>query len=1200
MLCFRFYSSTEYFSVPPQLTGDWHDLSLYSWGLVEDSLGERFDSVLAAVRRRTPEACLVGCKSQAAALCKVLEEVSALYSWDRPVLHSPVKKGRKSDQKLGNSVVVVTRLPADTAQLGQFMGLTGVGKKRPTVREVLDSCTSKKVKSHFLGELDISLHVLDTGEGGHRREVVQIFNKALKEFKGGVLPLSSLSTPYTTQTETGNKYSWLRCSSTSGQSLPSSAVMQSHLAETVVSSKKSYFQEEVKVGNGFVGMEFVKCDEDFSGLQSRGFIRNTFFKPGQKWKETLTVWSSINLANFGAIMLYLQHSGQCLILENKEYMMAVMFYQADTSATLCTMDKVESHFYHLLLSLETFTPTVTLTEEINTLFDDIKTLQFSPSKESVLPTKPTTSQFDVSTLNNWRLPDLPTTQVLSSLKTANYSLTSQNSTYHKLMIQVRESYTSRGVVMEEKMKSDSEAWAVPKYRQEGGENAEPVQGDVFMHSDERIRHSVTDEIVSKNETVDTVTFMKESVPGAKAKAAADILGKMGDPHVDTNDIFDIIASLQNSVVTCTDDIILAGFAEACVSVLLKHFDSVGVDKASLVEVFATKLLLHVSAVVKLFSADPKLRVGQHKLQVLLRAEAHWLLASQTEQQQYEDSMLAHLRQISLYGGKSAMTGFLSAVLTVCYVDKLPELLCLLYDKLDQERPQQLAMQHRGVGSISETANGLIRRKSGGNLSIEENTEVVKGDPSLDSDTSDSFEFAGHSSSSDLNYASFEFAGDSSNDQDERFSDTALIVEEAKINFFAGQSDDSVSSIDLFEPANEIRELGDQYDFNSDDEDNLGPYQHLTSRCNNKSEDIDFSDPVQLTKPESNLCSQYCENKCSKLNMCVSFICEKGSIRAKFDALNRQERRNNLLDQLSHQDQFGLPVNVFYVKSEPLCVKFFSSVSGVSARVLSSVIEDFSTGLHRYTHGLENTKKLSSQMMKFISWTVSFAKIHGEHRPDDYGVIALPSFLTKAKLYQYYSDSVGTKRLALSTFYQALGSKFGRQRDDVSLPCIVIPKDSEHCKCNECLSLKKFKRSAKTELQISVAEKLLQNHLDVCARERMQVWCLFQRCVDFKYENLGIQFDDMDQRKTNIPKFAERSKALQNFNQLKTHCTGVIVHSGLYPDNRSVQFYLNNDQFEQGGSKSVSIIHEVLKQHVTVHGFLPPHLHIRDLAYRSRM
>ena len=95
---------------------------------------------------------------------------------------------------------------------------------------------------------------------------------------------------------------------------------------------------------------------------------------------------------------------------------------------------------------------------------------------------------------------------------------------------------------------------------------------------------------------------------------------------------------------------------------------------------------------------------------------------------------------------------------------------------------------------------------------------------------------------------------------------------------------------------------------------------------------------------------------------------------------------------------------------------------------------------------------------------------------------------------------------------AMESKFGRQRDDISLPCIVIPKESGHCKCNECHALKKFKRGAKTELQMSVADKLMQEHLDVCARERIQVWELFQKCADFKQEHIGIQFDDMDQTK----------------------------------------------------------------------------------------
>ena len=50
----RFYSSSGYFSVDRTVTGDWHELSLSSWELLEDQLRERFDSVLSALQRTEP------------------------------------------------------------------------------------------------------------------------------------------------------------------------------------------------------------------------------------------------------------------------------------------------------------------------------------------------------------------------------------------------------------------------------------------------------------------------------------------------------------------------------------------------------------------------------------------------------------------------------------------------------------------------------------------------------------------------------------------------------------------------------------------------------------------------------------------------------------------------------------------------------------------------------------------------------------------------------------------------------------------------------------------------------------------------------------------------------------------------------------------------------------------------------------------
>ena len=59
---------------------------------------------------------------------------------------------------------------------------------------------------------------------------------------------------------------------------------------------------------------------------------------------------------------------------------------------------------------------------------------------------------------------------------------------------------------------------------------------------------------------------------------------------------------------------------------------------------------------------------------------------QERQTEYEEAMLAHLRQLTLHLGHQVMADFLSTVLTPLYVDRQQELVCLLHDELEQERP----------------------------------------------------------------------------------------------------------------------------------------------------------------------------------------------------------------------------------------------------------------------------------------------------------------------------------------------------------------------------------------------------------------------------------------------------------------------------------------------------------------------------------
>ena len=523
-----------------------------------------------------------GPKSPAATLYKVMEEVSALYSWDRPAIRSPVKKGKKAEHKLGNSVVVVTKLPKDTAELERFLG-TETRKKPPTLREIVDSFISKRVMTEFSGELNISLHILDTGEhiGLKNGEVVQLFNAALKEVRGGVMLLSTLSTPLDMKVDRDSQYSILVCASRAMQRVPSSAVVQGHLAEVVISSKvldNSYGQEKILVGEEVMGLEFKKCGVKLSEFESRGFIGSTFFKVGQHWKESLSVWSDKTPA-FGPILSYLQHTGQCLLLENKVNIMAVMFFQTKTSATFCIMDKVESHFYHLLLSLDSHIPTITLNKEVETLMKDIKSLQCSPSKNPAPSANNVTTHFDVSVFENWRLPDIPAPMFLTSLKAATAALTGQNSSYHKLMMGVRECYTSKKVIKGGKIKVDPQPRDVLNNSEVGvtadklekklftvstGNNVSvsndgakekmkskddkfnQSRAEVFRQSGEDTRNSVTHAGDGKEHDLEGDTFVQET----KSRAEADLINKMGDPGQES-------AALKNSEVTDTDDLLAA-------------------------------------------------------------------------------------------------------------------------------------------------------------------------------------------------------------------------------------------------------------------------------------------------------------------------------------------------------------------------------------------------------------------------------------------------------------------------------------------------------------------------------------------------------------------------------------------------------------------------------------------------------------------
>ena len=196
--------------------------------------------------------------------------------------------------------------------------------------------------------------------------------------------------------------------------------------------------------------------------------------------------------------------------------------------------------------------------------------------------------------------------------------------------------------------------------------------------------------VEEDKSCKSAALVKELQLQGKAAAAEETMAKLGD-FVNSETLVEALANMHEEEVNKAEveDNRLAGHAEATISLLLKHMDMTGVSKMGLEDLVTSRLLLDVPEVAKKHVNTA--RVAMHKLQVLLRAEVHWLLASKEKTEKYEESMLAHLRQVALHSSNPVMLEFVGVTITECYVDRQPELLMVLHDELDLERPSQLAM-----------------------------------------------------------------------------------------------------------------------------------------------------------------------------------------------------------------------------------------------------------------------------------------------------------------------------------------------------------------------------------------------------------------------------------------------------------------------------------------------------------------------------
>jgi len=733
---FRFYSSTEYFSLPNQLTGDFHELSKGTFDILESALTERFERVVQGALTdsyATPDFFTkhennAGRKSESETLQRSLEEIVALYNWDRPALHSPVKKGQKTDQRIGNAVFIFTKLPNSEFGLRKFLPSANRKKKLITFKDVSDCVSSKRIKSVFNGQSNISVHVVDTSHFHNcplSEPITTLFQKALQEHKGGVIPVQAL-TERCLASDQIERIS-LECSAQTQLGVPFSSVLKSYLSEATIPSKQLERNYSVgklnlgdtKIGVGFPAEEARMCfgGDGIEALRTVGLVRKSLFKPGQAWSGMVTIWGGAvdDATQLQSVLSYLYYSGQCLLFEKQDGLV-VLFYKDVLCGSLAFLNKIDSCFYRLLLKLKcSQEETSPLQQQVSNILTSktFPPIQFSPTKKSTLAhEKKNPQKFDTSSLEPYRLPDVPCKNFLDKLKKGN-----RPNPPCEFLLKVRESYIqdrtggvlTTGSNTKKKIQYDLEKRAIPKADRLLNKNsfekklsADSLSSHTSKSSGSRplamsrgaamraqAKHNPKPVAKSADSSKAIAEKDRDMVQAEKAHKTQSIIDRVDIDTDNTETLIDQLVVIKDELVAGGDATELACCAEATVSILLKHLDTVGISKTNLEEVVGTKLLFDVVTISRRYGATDVARIAEHKVQVLFRAEVHWLLARKESLEAYENEILQHLRQISLYGSPQQLTSFLNDVMVECYIARQPELLCTLFDELNQERPPAL-------------------------------------------------------------------------------------------------------------------------------------------------------------------------------------------------------------------------------------------------------------------------------------------------------------------------------------------------------------------------------------------------------------------------------------------------------------------------------------------------------------------------------
>ena len=227
---------------------------------------------------------------------------------------------------------------------------------------------------------------------------------------------------------------------------------------------------------------------------------------------------------------------------------------------------------------------------------------------------------------------------VNAVKSGVTNETNQQSEFYKMMMSVRDSYTARTGIRGEPEKvegkkfdrkpsalSNASTVSVGSGGKEAGNKARKSlsRGEMLRNMSGINRSCSVAEAEDNNKKDATEAVLraeKESLILAKTESASEFEERIGDHGTNTESLIDTLSEILRDITKAPEDVVLAGYSEACISVLLKHLDTSGM----------TKQIIHQKFIVKQFIYHRCQQVqsrGRSDLQAVagsgLRGEAGW-------------------------------------------------------------------------------------------------------------------------------------------------------------------------------------------------------------------------------------------------------------------------------------------------------------------------------------------------------------------------------------------------------------------------------------------------------------------------------------------------------------------------------------------------------------------------------------------------